>query len=80
MDSDSLKDIRRKIRTLGIDGIRGELETVQSRFATTAELDVLRQRIESAEQRASVLEGKLTSKPIIEAEKEKRESDCDWVL
>jgi hypothetical protein len=77
---DALKDVQRKVRTLGIDAIRGELEAARSRFTTKAELDVLRQRIESAEQRASVLEGKLAPKPVTETEREKRESDCDWVL
>jgi hypothetical protein len=77
---DALKDVQRKVRTLGIDGVRGELEAARSRLATKAELDVLRQRIESAEQRAAALEGKLTPKPVIETEREKRESGCDWVL
>jgi hypothetical protein len=77
---DGLKDVQRKVQTLGIDAIRGELEAARLRFTTKAELDVLRQRIESAEQRAAVLEGKLAPKPVIEAKREKRESDCDWVF
>jgi hypothetical protein len=77
---DALKDVQRKVQTLGIDAVRGKLEAARSRFATKAELDVLRQRIESAEQRAFVLEGKLAPKPVIEAEREKCEGDCDWVL
>jgi hypothetical protein len=77
---DALKDVQWKVRTLGIDAICGELEAVRSRFAKKAELDVLCQRIESAEQRAAVLEGKLTPKPFTETEREKGKGDCDWVL
>jgi hypothetical protein len=65
---DGLKDVRREVTRLGIGAIRGQLEAERSEFATKAETEALRRRIESAEQRASALEARLTPKSVVNSQ------------